>query len=147
MRLSGDLVAEPRTRWEQERNDIINYALDHLLDIKATHSGLYYLINQPGTGDSIRWADKVRVHYRGYFFNGQEFDSSYKRNKPIEFYVGNMIDGWNEGLQMLKPGSKAIFIVPSHLGYGEKGLDDGKGNKLVPPNTVLIFELEVLAKL
>lgn len=147
MRLSADLVAEPQTQWQQERNDIINYAIDNMLDIHATSSGLYYQIIEPGAGDSIRWADQVRVHYRGYFLNGQEFDSSYKRNKPIDFYVGNMIDGWNEGLKMLKPDAKALFIVPSHLGYGEKGLSDGKGGMLVPPNTVLVFEMEVLEKL
>lgn len=147
MRLSVDLVAEPQTQWQRERNDIINYAIDNMLDIQSTSSGLYYQIIEPGAGGSIRWADQVRVHYRGYFLNGQEFDSSYKRDKPIDFYVGNMIDGWNEGLKMLKPGAKALFIVPSHLGYGEKGLSDGKEGMLVPPNTVLVFEMEVLEKL
>lgn len=147
MRLSSDLVAAPQTQWEQERNDIINYAIDRTLDIHSTQSGLYYQVIEPGSGDSIHWADQVRVHYRGYFLNGQEFDSSYKRGKPIDFYVGNMIDGWNEGLKMLKPGAKALFIIPSHLGYGEKGLSDGKGSTLVPPNTVLVFEMEVLEKL
>ncbi|MBK7872501.1 MAG: FKBP-type peptidyl-prolyl cis-trans isomerase [Saprospiraceae bacterium] len=147
MRLSVDLVAEPQTQWEQERNDIINYAIDNLLDVKATSSGLYYQILAPGQGDSIRWAEQVRVHYRGYFLDGKEFDSSYKRGKPIDFYVGNMIDGWNEGLKMLRPGAKALFIVPSHLGYRDKGLNDAKGQQLVPPNTVLVFELEVLEKL
>ncbi|MDX1940630.1 MAG: FKBP-type peptidyl-prolyl cis-trans isomerase, partial [Saprospiraceae bacterium] len=133
MRLSVDLVAEPQTKWEQERNDIINYAIDNLLDVQAMPSGLYYQILEHGQGDSIRWADQVRVHYRGYFLNGEEFDSSYKRAKPIDFYVGNMIDGWNEGLKMLRPGAKALFIVPSHLGYGEEGLNDPKGKQLVPP--------------
>lgn len=147
MRLSAELVADPQTQWQQERNDIINYAIDHMLDLHSTQSGLYYQIIEPGTGDSIRWADQVRVHYRGYFLNGQEFDSSYKRDKPIDFYVGNMIDGWNEGLKMLKPGAQALFIVPSHLGYSEKGLSDGKGGMLVPPNTVLVFEMKVLEKL
>lgn len=64
----------------------------------------------------------------------------------MDFYIGNMIPGWNEGLQLLKVGGKARFLVPSHLGYGEEGFKDGEAY-LVPPNRVLVFELEVLKKL
>ncbi len=146
LRLSSDLVAEPQTNWEWERNAILNYAIDHLLDVQASPSGLYWQLLEAGQGDTIRWGDKLRAHYRGYFLDGREFDSSYQRNKPIEFYVGNMIDGWNEALLQMQPGAAALLLVPSHLGYGEKGLTDSRGNVLVPPNTVLVFEIKVLEK-
>ncbi len=147
LRLSAELIPDPQTQAQQDQNKIINYAIDRSLDVQATRSGLFYQIIEPGSGDTLRWGDRVRVHYRGYFLNSQEFDSSYKRNKPLEFYIGNMIDGWNEALEMMQPGTKAILLLPAHLGYGEKGLRDGNGKILVPPNEVLAFEMEVLEKL
>lgn len=147
LRLSSDLYLDPQTQDERDQNAIVNYAIDNSLDVQSTPSGLYYQIIEAGTGDTLQWGDRVRVHYRGYFLNGKEFDSSYKRDKPIEFYIGNMIHGWNEALEMMQPGAKALLLVPSRLGYGEKGLKDGNGSVLVPPNEPLIFEMEVLNKL
>ena len=72
------------------------------------------------------------------------FDSSYRRDKPLRFYIGNMIPGWNEGLQLIAPGGRIQLFVPSALGYGEKGLPDGKDGFLVPPDTPLVFEVEVI---
>ena len=68
-------------------------------------------------------------------------------DKPLEFYIGNMVPGWNEGLQLICPGGKILLLIPSALAYGEKGFPDGKDGFLVPPNTVLAFEVEVLEKL
>lgn len=147
LRLSSDLILDPQTQAQKDQNAIVNYAIDHSLDVQSTRSGLFYQIVKSGAGDTLQWADRIQVHYRGYFLDGQEFDNSYKRGKPIEFYIGNMIDGWNEALQMMQPGTKALLLVPSHLAYGEKGLPDGKGGFLVPPNIALAFELEVLEKL
>jgi FKBP-type peptidyl-prolyl cis-trans isomerase FkpA len=148
MRLSGDLVAAPRTQAEKDRNTIVNYALDSLLDVRATESGLYYQIRREGKGEPIEWGDRLKVHYKGYFLeSGRVFDSSYRRGEPIEFYVGNMIDGWNEGLQLLRPGAEALFLVPSHLAYGEEGFPNSEGTYIVPPNKVLAFEVEVLEKM
>ncbi len=144
LRLSADMVAEPQTQAQRDQNTIINYALDSLLDLQSTASGLYYQILREGEGPKIDWGDRIRVHYRGYFPNGKVFDSSYRRNEPLEFYVGNMIDSWNEGLQLVRVGSKARLLSPSHLAYGEEGLKDRQDRILAPPNQVLIFELEVL---
>lgn len=146
LRLSLDMVADPQTRDQREQNEILNYAIDELWDIQRTPSGLYYQILEPGQGDTLQWADRIRVHYRGYFLDGQEFDSSYRRDKPMDFYIGNMIPGWNEGLQLLQVGSKARFLVPSRLGYGEEGLKNGD-KYIVPPDRVLVFEVDVLKKL
>lgn len=148
MRLSGDLIAAPRTQEQMDRNTIVNYALDSLLDVRATESGLYYQVIREGSGPRLEWGDRVSVHYKGYFLDtGRVFDSSYRRGEPIEFYIGNMIDGWNEGLQLLRPGARALFLVPSNLAYGEEGVRNSEGEYIVPPNKVLAFELEVLEKL
>lgn len=145
MRLSGELIASPQNQAERDHNRIVNYAIDSLLDVRATRSGLFYRIKVAGKGQPVAWGDKVRVHYRGYFLDsGKVFDSSYRRSEPIEFYVGNMIDGWNEGLQLLRPGARALLLVPSHLAYGEEGVKNSRGEYVVPPDEVLAFELEVL---
>lgn len=143
LRLSADLVAEPQTQAEQDRNAIINYAIDNVLDVQSTSSQLYYWVLKEGKGEFVKWGDRIQANYKGYFLNGKVFDSTTGRN-PLEFYVGNMIDGWNEGLEKVKPGGKILLLIPSHLGYGEEGLKDGKGKVIVPPNEVLVFEIEVL---
>lgn len=127
-----------------EQNTIVNHAIDQSLDLEVTRSGLFYQIETPGDGPRLKWADYVKVHYKGSFLDGRVFDSSYKRGEPIQFYVGNMITAWNEGLQLLSPGAKARFITPSHLAYGEKGFLIGQGDTLVPAHTILVFDLEVI---
>ena len=146
LRLSPDLVADPQSQAGTDRNLIINYAIDELLEVQATPSGLYYRILEVGEGAPLEWGDRLRVHYRGYFLDGREFDSSYSRDEPLEFYIGNMIAGWNEGLQLLRPGGKALLLIPSELAYGSEGLQDSKGKYLVPPDKVLAFEIEVLER-
>ncbi|MEL6718727.1 MAG: FKBP-type peptidyl-prolyl cis-trans isomerase [Bacteroidota bacterium] len=147
LRLSMDLIANPRNRDEKERNEILNYAIDSLWDVQATSSGLYYEIASPGEGDTIKWADRVAVHYEGFFTDGKKFDSSYDRNRPLEFYVGNMIHGWNEALQLVQPKSRLRLLIPSRLAYAEEGLTSPKGDTLVPAHRVLVFKIEVLRKI
>ena len=137
--MAGELIANPRTQAEKDKNTIINYMMDEGIELKSTESGLYYQMIEVGEGKSAEWADWVKVNYKGYTLDGKVFDSSYKKGKPIEFYVGNMIAGWNEGLQLMKPGGKAFFVVPSGLAYGEKGFKN-----IIPPNTTLAFEVELL---
>lgn len=146
LKLSADLIATPSTQAEVDQNTIVNYAIDQLLDVQRTSTGLYYAIKDSGAGELLAWGDRVAVHYQGKFPEGNIFDSSYRRKEPLTFYIGNMIDGWNEGLQLLRPGGKAVLLVPGHLGYGEEGLKLGEEKYLVPPNQVLIFDLEVLEK-
>ena len=144
LRLSSFLTSDALTQSKKNQNAIVNYAIDHLLDIYATPSGLFYQILDQGEGKEIVWGDKISVNYKGYFMDGTVFDSSYKRSKPLNFYVGNLIDGWNEGLQLINVGGKIRLLVPSQLAYGEDGLKDRKGKILVPSNSNLIFEIEVL---
>ena len=107
--------------------------------IKTTASGLQYRVIKKGKGKSPRATDKVKVHYVGKLINGDEFDSSYNRGKPAQFKVNGVIKGWTEALMMMKKGSKWEIFIPPELGYGKKGVPG-----TIPPNAVLIFELELI---
>lgn len=106
-----------------------------------TESGLRYQIIQQGAGAKAEKGKNVAVHYKGQLADGTVFDSSYKRNQPIEFSVGvgQVISGWDEGIQLLKVGDKARFVIPSHLGYGSRG-----AGGVIPPNATLIFDVELM---
>lgn len=106
--------------------------------VVQTGSGLQYKVIEPGGGASPAPEDTVVVHYRGTLINGTEFDSSYKRNTPATFPVNGVIAGWQEGLQLMKVGSKFEFYIPSELAYGAKGAGGAIG-----PNETLIFEVEL----
>lgn len=147
LQLSSYLTADPQNQAEKDQNAIVNYAIDELIPLERTRSGLLYRILEEGESDKLKWGDYISVHYKGYFLDGRVFDSSYRRDKPLKFYIGNMIPGWNEGIQLIGPGGRVQLFVPSPLGYAEKGLSDGKEGFLVPPNTPLVFEVEVLERL
>ena len=104
----------------------------------VTRSGLQYEILQSGHGATPGRRDRVVVHYRGTFIDGKEFDSSFKRNKPLEFRVDQVIKGWTEALMLMKEGDKWRLHIPYQLGYG----NDGYGP--IPPKSVLIFEIDLL---
>ena len=144
LQLSSYLIAEPQNQAEKDQNAIVNYAIDQLIPLERSRTGLLYRIIEAGEGEKLKWGDYISVHYKGYFLDGRVFDSSYRRDKPLQFYIGNMIPGWNEGLQLIAPGGRIQLFVPSALGYGEKGLPDGKDGFLVPPDTPLVFEVEVI---
>lgn len=104
-----------------------------------TASGLIYQSLKDGTGATPGATDVVKVHYRGTFIDGNEFDSSYKRNQPAEFALNSVIKCWTEGLQMMKVGGKAKLICPPQIAYGESG-----AGAVIPPNSTLVFEVELL---
>ncbi len=106
----------------------------------TTASGLVFRTLKPGQGASPAATDTVKVHYRGTFPDGREFDSSYARGEPASFPLDRVIKCWTEGVQLMKVGSTARLTCPSALAYGEKGA----GGK-IPPNAVLRFEVELLA--
>ena len=106
----------------------------------VTKSGLVYRSLQDGTGASPTATDKVKVHYKGTFPDGKEFDSSYKRNEPTEFPLNAVIPCWTEGVQMMKKGGKAKLTCPSAIAYGTRG-----AGGVIPPNATLVFEIELLA--
>ena len=106
-----------------------------------TESGLRYQIIQKGNGTQAEKGKKVSVHYQGALENGQVFDSSYKRKQPIEFQlgVGQVIEGWDEGIALLQVGDKARFVIPSYLGYGSSG-----AGGVIPPDATLVFDVELM---
>lgn len=108
---------------------------------KKTESGLRYQIIQEGNGVKAEKGKTVSVHYKGQLADGTVFDSSYKRNQPIDFPlgVGQVIPGWDEGIGLLKVGDKARLVIPSDLGYGSRG-----AGGVIPPNTTLIFDVELM---
>ncbi len=106
----------------------------------VTASGLVYRSLKDGTGASPAATDKVKVHYRGTFPDGKEFDSSYKRNEAIEFPLNGVIKCWTEGVQRMKVGGKAKLTCPASIAYGERG-----AGGVIPPNATLLFEVELLA--
>lgn len=103
-------------------------------------SGLQYKVVTSGSGKSPKEEDSVTVHYSGKLLNGQEFDSSYKRNKPATFKANRVIKGWTEALQLMKEGDKWELYIPPELGYGEKG-----AGRSIPANSALVFEVELIS--
>lgn len=106
--------------------------------VKVLPDGLQYQVITTGSGQVPTAADTVTVHYQGTLLDGTEFDSSYKRGQPAQFPVTGVIRGWTEALQMMPVGSKWKLFIPSELAYGEQG------NRNIPPNSTLIFEVELI---
>jgi FKBP-type peptidyl-prolyl cis-trans isomerase FklB len=109
-------------------------------DVVTLPSGLQYKIIEEGEGESPKLTDRVTVHYRGTFIDGTQFDSSYDRAEPAVFQLNRVIEGWQEGLQLMKPGAKWQLVIPSHLAYKESGSPAGIG-----PHATLIFEVELIS--
>ena len=108
---------------------------------QVTESGLHYIIEKEGSGKIPKPGEKVSVHYTGTFMDGKVFDSSLPRKQPLEFQVGigQVIPGWDEGIGLLKEGSRATLYVPSELAYGKRG-----AGGVIAPDTPLIFKVELL---
>ena len=108
--------------------------------VKTTESGLQYEMLNAGKGASPTAEDVVKVHYHGTLIDGTVFDSSVERNEPVSFPLNGVIPGWIEGLQMMKVGEKARFVIPADLAYGPAGTGP---NSPIGPNETLIFEVEL----
>lgn len=106
----------------------------------TTASGIVFESLQPGSGPSPKATDTVKVHYRGSFPDGREFDSSYKRGEPTSFPLNRVIPCWTEAVQMMRPGGKARITCPSAVAYGERG-----AGGTIPPNATLVFEIELIS--
>jgi len=118
-----------------------NYLADNAKKegVTITESGLQYEVLTVGEGEKPAATDKVRVHYHGELINGEVFDSSVVRDQPAEFPVNGVIAGWVEALQLMPVGSKWRLTIPQNLAYGERGAG------AIPPYSVLVFEVELLA--
>lgn len=108
--------------------------------VETTDSGLQYMIIADGDGPRPTAEDIVKVHYVGRLVDGTEFDSSVKRGEPATFQVGGVIPGWQEAIKLMKVGSKWRLFIPPDLAYGDRG-----AGQIIQPNSVLIFEVELLS--
>src|SRR5450631_4265700 len=109
-------------------------------EMTTTASGLKYLVLKHGTGTvSPKATDTVKVHYEGKLLDGTVFDSSIARGQPISFPLNRVIPGWTEGLQLMKVGDKFKFVIPANLAYGPNS-----PTPTIPPNSTLVFEVELL---
>lgn len=117
------------------------YLLDEGISVAPRESGLYFVEKEKGSGQPVTPGSKVFVHYEGRLLDGTVFDSSYERDEPLDFEVGTgqVIPGWDEGLSLMNVGGKALLVIPSHLGYGDRG-----AGELIPPYSTLVFEVEVV---
>ncbi|MEX0772857.1 MAG: FKBP-type peptidyl-prolyl cis-trans isomerase [Balneolales bacterium] len=123
-------ISTPPEPWGYDENDV-----------ETKESGLQYVIQEDGDGEQPEEGNTISVHYSGYLDDGTLFDSSYNRDKPLDFPVGTgrVIPGWDEGLMDMKVGEKRTLIIPSDLAYGETG-----SGETIPPNATLIFDVELL---
>lgn len=108
----------------------------------TTESGLQYIETEAGTGVQAQAGDTVAVHYTGTLADGTKFDSSFDRNEPIEFVLGQraVIEGWDEGIALMKEGGKATLVIPPALGYGGGGIPG-----VIPGDATLIFDVELVS--
>ena len=129
-------------RIKKEKENELKMLKDLSKGFSKTSSGLLYKFEKENNSNKPSNGNKVKVHYKGMLLDGTVFDSSFKRNQPIEFTlgVGQVIKGWDEGISLLGIGDKASFIIPSDLAYGASG-----AGGVIPPNATLIFEVELIS--
>ena len=129
LEVSADLLTYQTSLFEA-------YLSENNLTAQTTDSGLQYVVETAGSGGNPVSTSDVQVNYRGYFLNGNEFDSS--NGTPISFNLGGVIQGWQEGIPLFQKGGKGVLLIPSHLAYGPNGTNG------IPPNTPILFDVELL---
>jgi len=145
--LMGGMVASPAPgialgadAQKEETMDAVKKQT-HVEKTVTTPSGLKYVDHVVGTGDAPKSGQQVRVHYTGTLVDGKKFDSSVDRGQPFAFQLGKgqVIKGWDEGIASMKVGGKRTLTIPPELGYGARGFPGA-----IPPNAMLIFDVELL---
>ena len=136
---------------EQKKAEAMKKETDYLAEnakkagVVITPSGLQYEIIREGSGEKPTGTDSVLVHYHAKFTDDTPFDSSYDRGEPTIIELTQVINGWQEGIQLMSVGSKYTFTIPSALGYGEDGMrNNWTGEVIIPQFAVLIFDVELL---
>ncbi len=135
------MEADKKKKEEEFAANQVKLVEEFKKDMQATSSGLYYKITKTTDGVAPKAGEEVSVHYAGKLIDGTEFDSSFKRNQPIDIPIGRgqVIKGWDEGILLLKEGETATFLIPAELGYGAAG-----AGGIIPPNAWLIFDVELV---
>jgi len=137
-----DFNKSKANRIKKEKENELKMLKDFSKGFSKTSSGLLYKFEKENNSHKPSNGNKVKVHYKGMLLDGTVFDSSFKRNQPIEFTlgIGQVIKGWDEGISLLGIGDKASFIIPSDLAYGASG-----AGGVIPPNATLVFEVELIS--
>ncbi|MFP3861172.1 MAG: FKBP-type peptidyl-prolyl cis-trans isomerase [Bacteroidales bacterium] len=131
--LFGSCSGNKQTQKEKDIEEIKEYLNDNNLEADSTASGLYYIIEKKGSGPKPTDNSTVTVEYTGKLTNGEIFDEGLET-----FTVKDLIPGWQEGLKLFQQGGRGILLIPSELGYGDKKTGQ------IPPNSVLIFEMDLI---
>ncbi len=131
-----DVETQPVDYTVQNEKEIVDYIAANKLTATRTDSGLYYVINEAGTGVKPTASSNVTVEYKGYFTDGSVFDGG----KPggLSFGLNQVIKGWTEGIPYFKEGGNGVLLIPSHLGYGSNG------NGRIPGGSVLVFDVKLI---
>ena len=143
MEMQAEMQKKQEAQMPIDEEAIKKYVADNKLNATRSQSGLYYVISNPGTGEKPKEGEMVTLNYSGYLLDGKKFDSSFDRGQPADFpfQQGATVQGFYEGLSMLKKGAKATLIMPSHLGYG----GNGQPQAGIAPFSILRFEVEIIA--
>nr|WP_314289846.1 peptidylprolyl isomerase [uncultured Capnocytophaga sp.] len=137
-----DFKKAKEARLAEEKHKAKEALAKEIVGFNKTNTGLYYQITHKGNGKKAQAGKQVSVHYTGMLLDKTVFDSSYRRNQPLTFTVGigQVIQGWDEGILLLNEGDKARFVIPSELAYGSRG-----AGGIIPPNAPLIFDIELVS--
>jgi FKBP-type peptidyl-prolyl cis-trans isomerase len=135
--LAGLILVSSQAIFASEDLAGLNYYNEIDKEEITTSSGLQYKVLIMGKGRKPIGKKKIKVHYRGIYLDGTTFDSSYHNDEPLELGMKQIIKGWSEGVQLMPVGSVFIFLIPPELAYGSKGRSS------IPPDTTLIFEIEL----
>ncbi|RTY70512.1 peptidylprolyl isomerase [Flavobacterium sp. LS1P28] len=134
--LSDNEASKPVDYTVQNEKEIVDYIAKNKLTATKTDSGLYYVVNEAGTGAQPTASSNVTVAYKGYFTNGNVFDQS--DASGISFGLNQVIKGWTEGIPFFKEGGNGVLLIPSHLGYGSNGSGP------IPAGSVLVFNVKLI---
>lgn len=133
---SGEKEPQKTDYTVENEKEIVDYIAKNKLTAEKSDSGLYYVINEPGTGAQPTATSTVTVAYKGYYTNGKTFDES--KEEGLTFGLNQVIKGWTEGIPYFKEGGSGILLIPSHLGYGSY---DHSG---IPGGSVLVFDVKLI---
>jgi FKBP-type peptidyl-prolyl cis-trans isomerase len=139
--IKNEELIKNESQTQRDVESIIKYLKDNDIFAKSTDSGLFYVIEEEGSGIYPKDGDRLEVHYTGTLLDGTKFDSSYDRDQTLSFTIGKneVIAGWDEGLRYYKQGGKGSIYIPSPLAYGKRG-----AGGIIKPNSILKFDIEVV---
>ncbi|HEX4849374.1 MAG TPA: FKBP-type peptidyl-prolyl cis-trans isomerase [Puia sp.] len=125
---------------QQKLKDYLDSA--GITEVMRDARGFFYTITNAGSGDTAKPCSQITVTYKGWLTNGKLFD---QQSNAVFTSLGSLIDGWRQGIPLIKPGGIIKLYIPPSLGYGSKSLPDNYGNTIVPPNSITIFEISLIS--